>query len=137
MKIRRKLPRTQPKDTGIVTLRYAGNAIVAPDEVRLRAADGKARLVRKTAAIEAGRLVVGGTIARAARGVVRVRLGFDRADGSAGFLHWNARIARGRWSVSRPLPGEAAHGGQLSIQFTGYERRNLRGEQTAKQVLAG
>ncbi len=132
--IRRKLPSTQPKDTGIVEITYAGNSVVSPDEVRLRAADVKASLVRKVTTLSGGRLKVEGTISAKARGVVRLRLGFDRADGTTGFEVFSATISKGAWKVDRTLTGDAAKGGYLSIQFTGYEPENMRGEQTGKAV---
>ena len=132
--IRRKLPSTQPKDTGIVEVTYAGNSIVSPDEVRLRAAAVKASLVRKVTTLSGGRLKVEGTISSRARGVVRLRLGYDRADGTTGFEVFSATIAKGAWKVDRTLTGDAAKGGYLSIQFTGYEAENMRGEQTGKAV---
>jgi hypothetical protein len=135
LKIRRRLPSSQrSKDTGIVELEYAGSPTVAADDVRLRAADGKSLLVRETTTLTNGLLKVDGTISSRARGVVRIRLGFDRPDGSTGFLDYRATISGGRWALSERLPAEAAAGGQLSIQFTGYDPANLRGEQTAKQV---
>lgn len=134
IQIRKTLPSTQPKDTGIVEIAYAGNATVAPDEVRVRAADGKALLVRKNATLTGGRLKVDGTISKDARGVVRVRLDYDKSDGSAGFLYWNATISSGSWKVDQALTGDAAKGGYVSIQFTGYEKAGMRGEQTGKAV---
>lgn len=137
VRISRRLPRRAArKSTGILTLSYAGNDRVRPDEVRLRAASGKARLRRTQAAIDArGRLRVAGTISKRARGVVRVRLGYPERDGTVRFLTLNAGIRDGRWAVSKALPARAASvGGQLSIQYTGYEPRRIRGEQDAKQV---
>ena len=137
VKIRRHLPASQrKKNTGIVELTYAGSKTVQPDKVRLRAASGKSLLTRKTTRIQNRRLIVSGTITTRARGVVRIRLGYDNPDASTGFLYWKARIAGGTWKLNRALPATAAKGGQLSIQFTGYLPRSLRGEQTAKQVLA-
>ncbi len=135
IRIRRKLPIGQRrKNTGIVELTYAGSSSVRPDAVRLRAAAGKSLLKRTTTRIRSGRLVVTGTITGKARGVVRIRLGYDGVDDTTGFLYWNVRIKGGAWALDRKLPASAAGGGQLSIQFTGYEPGNLRGEQTAKQV---
>jgi hypothetical protein len=120
-----------------VTLSYPGRALVEPDSVTLRAARGPARLVRTTSRIDGGRLRVAGTISSRARGVVRVRLAYTSA-GVSKLLDHRAKIAHGRWSLSRPLPAEAAAaGGQLSIQFTGYEPLRIRGEQIAKEVAAG
>lgn len=133
VKVRRTLPSSQPKDTGITTVTYAGNSVVGPDDVRLRAADGRSRLVRTVSSLASGRLRVEGTVASSARGVVRIRLGHDRPDGSTAFLSWNAPVDDGAWALSQTLPAGVV-AGQLSIQFTGYEEANLRGEQTAKAV---
>jgi subtilisin-like proprotein convertase family protein len=138
VRVRRALQRSQrSRPTGIVTLAYAGSALVEADSVTLRAARGKAKLVRTTSRIDAGgRLRVAGTITPRARGVVRVRLGYA-GGGGVKLLDYRAKIVRGRWSLSRRLPAEAAAaGGQLSIQFTGYEPLAIRGEQIAKDVAA-
>jgi len=123
------------KPTGIFTLVYDGSATVQPDEVTLRAATGKALLVPTSTRIDnSGRLLVAGTITSRARGVVRVRIGYAKG-GDVAFASFQAKIARGAWSLAAPLPSEAARaGGQLSIQFTGYEPGPIRGEQVAKAV---
>jgi TolB protein len=138
-----RLPSSQRNvRSGIVTLTYDGDARVRPDEVRLRAASVKALLTRGRTLIESdGDLVVDGTISSLAAGVVRVGLEYVEADGTVKLVNVNAPI-RSRsgssskvWSVSERLPTRArAVGGQLSIQFTGYLPRDMRGEQTAKQV---
>lgn len=137
IRFKRKLPKKQRrKTTGIFKLEYEGNDRVRPDEVRLRAANGKAHLKRETVKIDGkGRLRVSGTISKRARGVVRIRLGYDTGDGDVEFLPYRAKIDDGKWSLTQKLPDDAAeNGGQLSIQFTGYERRRMRGEQLAKAV---
>jgi subtilisin-like proprotein convertase family protein len=137
---RRALPRSQrSRSTGIVTLTYAGSALVEPDTVTLRAARGRARLVRTTSRIDSkGRLRVAGTITPRARGVVRVRLTYVPAGGASTSVDYRAKIVRGRWSLNQRLPAAAAAaGGQLSIQFTGYEPLSIRGEQIAKEVKPG
>ncbi len=73
-----------------------------------------------------------------AEGVVRLILGFNRPDGSSGTWEGRATIGReGSWRVEEQLPAEARQGGYLSLQFTGYHPRRIRGEQIAKQVLDG
>ncbi len=132
--VRRALPRSQRRrSTGILTLRYAGDARVRPDRLRSRVAPRRARLRRTMSAIDGqGTLVVRGTVGRRAPGVVRLR--FDAADES-GVLHYRARIRRGAWSTREPLPSKAAAaGGQLSIQYTGQMRRRIRGESLSKAV---
>ena len=137
VRINRSLPSSQRrKSTGILTMTYAGNDRVRSDEVRLRAASGKALLKRTATRIDGnGRLQVAGTISKRAKGVVRVRLGYTTADESVKFLEYAAMIHNGRWSLTKALPTDAARsGGQLSIQYTGYEPRRIRGEQLAKAV---
>jgi hypothetical protein len=135
--IARSLPAVQRRrSTGIFTLAYDGSTTVQADSVTLRAAQGTARLVLRTARIDArGRLLASGSIDRRARGVVRIRLGYSALGGSAEFLSFSAKIKRGAWSLGTALPPAAAKaGGQLSIQFTGYEPLRIRGEQLAKAV---
>jgi hypothetical protein len=121
------------KATGILTLTYAGTARVRPDRLRSRVAPRRARLRRLLTQIDGGgALVARGTVSRGVPGVVRLR--FDSADESS-VLHYRARIRRGRWSVRETLPSKAAAaGGQLSIQYTGAERRRIRGESLSKAV---
>lgn len=137
IRIARRLPAPQRrKTTGILTLMYKGNVDVRGDEIRLRAASGKAGLTRHLTLIDnRGRLRVSGTITGRARGVVRIRLEHTAVDGGVGFLNHTAPIEHGRWSLTSILPAAVAKtGGQLSIQFTGYEARHIRGEQLAKAV---
>ncbi|MDQ3769324.1 MAG: Ig-like domain-containing protein [Actinomycetota bacterium] len=137
VRIDRALPSSQRrKTTGIVTMTYEGNERVRSDEVRLRAASGKAVLRRGTTRIDdKGQLRVTGTTSTRARGVVRVRLGYTATDASVRFLHYQAKINNGKWSLTEALPSDGAKaGGQLSIQYTGYEPRLIRGEQLAKAV---
>jgi len=137
IRIARRLPAPQRrKTTGILTLTYKGNAHVRGDEIRLRAASGKAGLTRRLTLIDgSGRLRVSGTISGRARGVVRIRLEHTAVDGGVEFLNHTAPIKHGSWSLTSTLPAAVAKtGGQLSIQFTGYEPRHIRGEQLAKAV---
>jgi hypothetical protein len=137
VRINERLPAPQrSRSTGIVTLTYAGNEGVRSDEVRVRAARGKALLERRTAAIDNGRLEVSGSISERANGVVRLSLGYVNGAGDLEYLSARAEIDDGTWKVSEPLPAAAARsGGQLSIQFTGLLSERMRGEQDSKQVL--
>ena len=135
VRIARRLPARQRRSsTGIVELRYAGSASVQPDAVRLRAANGRARLRVTSASIGGGRLRVAGTIAPAARGVIGVRLAYDLPDATSAAVTFTTPISGGAWSLDRPLPAAAAAGGQLTVQFTGYRRGRLRGEQASRHV---
>jgi hypothetical protein len=55
--------------------------------------------------------------------------------GDTDVLHYRTRIRRGRWALSEQLPSKAAHGGDLSIQYTGHLGRRIRGEQVTKRVI--
>ena len=119
-------------------MRYAGNERVRPTDVRVRAANRKARLTRDLLSLEEGLLTARGSMSDRAEGVVRLILGFNRPDGSSGTWEGRATIGReGSWRVEEQLPAEARQGGYLSLQFTGYYPRRIRGEQIAKQVLDG
>jgi uncharacterized protein YkwD len=138
LRFRETLPRRQRgARSGIVELAYSGNEQVRPTSVRLRAANGKAGLGRSHLSLRDGVLRAQGTVSSRARGVARLTLGFQRPDGSTGTWEGKATIADGRWSTTEPLPADAAAGGYLSIQFTGYLEERMRGEQIAKQILAG
>lgn len=138
LRFREPLPRGQRgASSGIIELAYTGNEVVRPTSVRLRAANGRAGLGRSHLSLADGVLRAHGTVSSRARGVARLTLGFQRPDGSTGTWEGNASIADGRWSTTESLPAEAADGGYLSIQFTGYLDERMRGEQIAKQVLAG
>lgn len=141
LRIAERLPRSQRSArSGIVTLAYGGgeyqDSRVRPAVVRLRAASGKARLERGELSIAEGVLSAAGTVSRSARGVVRLRLTYDELGGGIGAWEGRATIDDGRWKVEEELPPAAHGGGYLTMQFTGYLRRNVRGEQTAKQVFA-
>ncbi|HEV2770465.1 MAG TPA: hypothetical protein VGV40_09810, partial [Solirubrobacteraceae bacterium] len=142
VRFQRNLPRAQAvARTGILTLTYPGNARTRGQEVRLRAAAGRARLDADRPTLREGRLRARGTIARRARGVTRVQLSWSTG-GQDRSVELNARIEDGRWSLDETLPARVAqdiarrdgtvHSYTL---FTGYRRAGMRGEMRAYEVL--
>lgn len=146
IRITRQIPRSQARlGTGIITIRYSGDADTRPQEVRLRAANNPAKLTTTRPRLTpTGFLTASGTVTRRARGVVRVQLEFvNRVDGETVTLERSALInPRGRWnlnaSLSPSIRGQiAARCGTLHsyILFTGYFPLRIRGEMFSREVL--
>nr|MBA3328086.1 hypothetical protein [Solirubrobacterales bacterium] len=131
------------RGTGILTISYPGDDDTRAQEVRLRAgpnASGLRTVARPK--IDGGRLRARGTTARGARGVVRVSIDWDAADGTTRTLERTASIENGAWSLSSPLPADvresiAARRGTVHSYtlFTGYLPRRMRGEMLSLEVL--
>lgn len=124
--------------SGIITFIYNGDDDTFVDNVRVRAANRPARLKREVAKLDKpGNLTVSGTVSSLARGVVRIRLDYPFSSTSnTTSLFYNVKINNGTWKLKQKLPAQAGKvGGELSIQFTGYNPAGMRGEQDAKQVL--
>lgn len=136
---KRRLPASQRRmSTGIMEIHYGGNDRVRPTEVRLRAANGKARLQREFLSLHNGVITARGSLADRAHGLVRLVLSYERPNGTVG--EWQGRATvrdDGSWRLEENLPSEARAGGHLSIQFTGYLPSRVRGEQIAKELLDG
>jgi hypothetical protein len=127
--------------TGIVTLTYSGNERTRGQEVRLRAASGRARLELDRPSLGGGRLRAGGSISERARGVVRVQLSWTTG-GQEHSLELSARIRDGRWMLDEALPATvlqqiADRDGTVHSYtlFTGYLPARMRGEMQSYQVL--
>jgi hypothetical protein len=142
IRFREALPKEQRSlKTGIVTVRYAGGDYkgfrVSGVVIRTRAASGKAELRRNVLSLKDGVLVARGSVTDEAKGVVRLILSYDTTTGPK-VWEGQAEIQKfGSWKLKEQLPAEARVGGHLSIQFTGYLSKRIRGEQITKQVLAG
>jgi hypothetical protein len=142
VRFREELPRKQVRaGTGILTLAYPGNDRTRGQEVRLRAASGRARLDPDRPTLRDGRVRSGGTISDRARGVVRVQLSWATG-GQDRSLELPARIRDGRWTLDEALPDDAVqdiarrdgtvHSYTL---FTGYLPARMRGEMRSYEVL--
>jgi hypothetical protein len=130
--------------TGILTIRYRGDADTRSQTVRLRAANNKARLTSSRPTITSGgRLRASGTTTRRASGVVRVQLQYvRRSNGETVTLERKARIRSGRWSLNEQLsstvrsqiPGRCGTVHSY-VLFTGYQPNLIRGEMHSFEVL--
>ncbi|MEA2217713.1 MAG: hypothetical protein QOJ35_339 [Solirubrobacteraceae bacterium] len=127
--------------TGVLTISYAGDPDTRPQSVRLRAGSRRAGLRVVRPKLVNGRLRARGTIAAAARGVVRVQLEYVHR-GATRRLSFDARIARGRWRLDRRLSpaalaeiGERTGGVDASVLFMGYVPLRIGGEMYPAQVL--
>ena len=130
IRFRRALPRAQARrGTGILTIRYAGDADTLPRAVRLRAARRRAALAGVRPLVRDGRLFADGRVARAATGTIRVAVAYGDEDGRPRLVAINAPIRRGRWRIDGALlPAAAREEAYASIQYTGSYVRRIRGE---------
>jgi hypothetical protein len=142
VRFRQPIPREQADmGTGIMTLTYPGNDHTRGQEVRLRAARGRAGLEVDRPALQGGRLRARGSISERARGVVRVQLSWATG-GEDHSLELQAHIRGGRWALDEALPATvleqiADRDGTVHSYtlFTGYLPARMRGEMEAYQVL--
>jgi hypothetical protein len=126
--------------TGIVNLSYQGDADTRPEFVRLRAASQRAELDVEEISLTGDRLSAQGSVTSRARGVVRLLYSYVAPDGSPQVHEARAEIEDdGDWALADDeVPPQLAQcGGYLSIQFTGYFERRIRGEQLAYELDAG
>jgi len=126
--------------TGIVNLNYLGDEDTRPQFVRLRAASQRARLDVDEISLIGDRLSAKGRVTRRAEGLVRLRYSYLDEQGRPHVFDAQAKIQNdGDWQLKRKqVPLQLARcGGYLSIQFTGYFPRRIRGEQLAYQLNAG
>jgi hypothetical protein len=126
--------------TGIVNLNYLGDGDTSPELVRLRAASQRAELEVEEIGLTGDRLSAQGSVTSRADGVVRLRFSYVDPDGSPQVHDARAEIHDdGDWElVEGQVPAQLARcGGYLSIQFTGFFERRIRGEQLAYELNAG
>ncbi len=126
--------------TGILNMTYQGDADTRPELVRLRAASQRAELDVEQISLIGDRLSGRGSVTARAEGVVRLRYSYVDPDGSPNVHLAQAEIDEdGDWELENDqVPAQLAQcGGYLSIQFTGYFERRIRGEQLAYELNAG
>jgi alpha-tubulin suppressor-like RCC1 family protein len=126
--------------TGIVNLNYLGDEDTRPELVRLRAASQRAELEVEEIGLSGDRLSARGSVTSRAQGVVRLRFSYVDPDGSPAVHLARATIQDdGDWELEDDqVPAQLAQcGGYLSIQFTGFFERRIRGEQLAYELNAG
>ena len=141
IRVRESITRGQARlGTGIVNLTYQGDADTRPELVRLRAASQRAELDVDEISLIGDRLSGQGSVTSRAEGVVRLRYSYVDPDGSPNVHLAQAEIDEdGDWELENDqVPSQLAQcGGYLSIQFTGYFERRIRGEQLAYELNAG
>jgi hypothetical protein len=141
IRIREPITRGQANlGTGIVNLTYLGNKGTRPELVRLRAASQRAELDVEEISLIGDRLSAEGSVTSRAEGIVRLRFSYVDPDGSPAVHLARATIQDdGNWKLEGgQVPAQLARcGGYLSIQFTGFFERRIRGEQLAFELNAG
>jgi hypothetical protein len=108
--------------------------------VRLRAASQRAELDVEEISLTGDHLSAQGSVTSRAQGIVRLRYSYVDPDGSEQVHLARAEIQDdGDWELEDDqVPAQLAQcGGYLSIQFTGYFERRIRGEQLAYELNAG
>jgi hypothetical protein len=126
--------------TGIVNLEYQGDADTRPEFVRLRAASQRAELDVEEISLIDDQLSAQGSVTSRAQGVIRLLYSYVDPDGTPNVHEARARIkGNGGWELKGDqVPAQLAQcGGYLSIQFTGFFERRIRGEQLAYELNAG
>jgi hypothetical protein len=126
--------------TGIVNLHYLGDEDTREEFVRLRAASRRAGLDVEQISLIGDRLSGQGSVTSLAEGVVRFQYSYVDPDGSPQVHETRAEIGDdGDWELeNEKVPAQLAKcGGYLSIQFTGFFERRIRGEQLAYELNAG
>ena len=139
---REAIPGAQARlGTGILTIRYPGDADTRPQELRLRAANGRSHLALERPRLESGVLSAKGTINPRATGVVRVSISYVH-QGQTHVVERHAPVSDGRWELLAPLPPEdtlriAQRSGTVHsiTAYTGDFDARLRGEARSYQVL--
>ena len=142
IRFRHAIPRSQAEmRTGILTLTYNGDADTRPQTVRLRAASERADLDLQRPTLVDGRLQASGTISAEARGVVRVQIQYVNGTRTT-TRQYETPIRNGRFSLNETLSPAVldeirARTGTLHSYtlFTGYIKRDMRGEMRSFQVL--
>jgi hypothetical protein len=142
IRVRLRIPAAQARlGTGIVTIRYPGDADTRPQEVRLRAAGNRADLRAQRPTYANGVLRAEGRVSSRARGVARIRLSYVHARRTY-VLEGRAAIRDGRYRLAGRLSAAdrariAARTGTVHSEtlFTGDFDRRIRGEMRSLQVL--
>jgi hypothetical protein len=108
--------------------------------LRLRAASQRAELAVEEISLVGDRLSAQGSVTSRARGIVRLRFSYVDAAGQPQVHLARATIQDGGdWELAGgAVPPQLARcGGYLSILFTGYFERRIRGEMLAYELNAG
>lgn len=120
---------------GSLKLTYAGNARTLPETATLKPMGHAPRLRIKDAHADAtGTLHVAGTIARRARGLVRMRLRFSPRAGRLKTYDYQAKIRRGKWAFTDVLPADALARAQITISYSGDNKHHIAGAHMSQDI---
>jgi subtilisin-like proprotein convertase family protein len=138
IRVRHRLSKRQRGATsGIVKVAYGGSDRVVGDAVALWAGPRRSSLRLTEARVDNRRLIAAGTLARGARGTVRLRVTYRSEVGAIATQDYALR-AHPTWSLQVALPARvAAVGGRLLVQFDGDSAHRFRGEQVVRQLAPG
>jgi hypothetical protein len=123
-----------------VSINYLGDEDTRAELVRLRAASQRAELDVEQISMIGDLFSARGSVTSRAQGIVRFRYSYLDPSGAPQVHEARAEIQDdGDWELEGDqVPAQLARcGGYLSIQFTGYFERRIRGEQLAYQLDAG
>jgi hypothetical protein len=121
--------------SGSLKLTYAGNARTLPETATLTPTGHAPRLRIKDAHVDAtGTLHVVGTIARRARGLVRMRLRFSPRAGRLKTYDYQAKIRHGKWAFTDVLPADALARAQITTSYSGDNKHHIAGAHISQDV---
>ena len=137
MQINRKLTGSLASaQTGTLELQLPGNETTRSTTTQLQVTKTQARLGKPSGKVKSGNLSLSGSITKKAQGKVAVRIEYATTSGQLKTIKRSAKIAKGKWTTTTPLPAEAAAGEPVavSVHYAGSAKRQLTGAQTATTV---
>jgi hypothetical protein len=140
IEVSKRLPGMSRRGAARVRLVYRGNYRYLEQRVAFYAGTRSARLRVRPAIAQASssmqHATVTGTVARSARGSLRVKVTYDTANGGTRVLRDRARIRNGDFRSSLSLPASASSA-VLQVTYRGDRERGIGGASVARRVNLG